>query len=191
MANRILAPSGIEIPLSAHFHVRATRLSFKRFGLNLPWMPKANHWPERLLRCQSGGTIVRPQRSTSGQDDYSSGVLSSMREPIFTSGEPDPVSEMASLVQAAGLERSVSKKQLSDLALMQERLQNRITVLANLHDKHEISSKEYIQQLDGALVEASRVGEGILGFHDFHQVFGDLKADQLIDLEVFFRENKN
>jgi hypothetical protein len=186
IANRILAVAGVEIPLSSHAHVRATRVTFRRFGLNLPWMPKENHWPNRIFRCLSSGTFLAPERSSTGQAE--SGVHGSMTTPI-SAIDPASISEMASIIQAAGLDHPIDKGQLSELAIMQERLQSRVAALAEMHTRHKISSKKYIEELDRALREAERVGEKIIGRKDFHQVFGEMRADQLVDVQAFVREH--
>ena len=87
-----------------------------------------------------------------------SGVLSSLTQPIVFEN-PDPIVEMALLVQAAGLDRSIDKGKLSALALMQERLQKRITALAALHTRREISSRNYVEELDRALRKVAIAGE--------------------------------
>jgi hypothetical protein len=152
-------------------------------------MPQDNHWPARLLRCQSGGTISLSQQSTPGQVDYT-GVLSSMTRPISVIEDADPASEMASLIEAARLGHPVNKGQLTALVAMQERLQSRISFLAELHTIHRISSKKYLEELDRALHEASIAGQKILGSDDFYRVFGELRADQIIDIEAFQRQNE-
>jgi hypothetical protein len=108
-----------------------------------------------------------------------------MTEPISGSETSDAKSELSSLIEAAGLGHSVDDGTLSALATMQERLQNRIGELAALLTQHKISRPRYIQELDQALAAASRAGEKLMGFEDFHRVFGELKADELGDVATF------
>ena len=68
---------------------------------------------------------------------------------------------------------------------MQERLQHRIGELTALLGQNKMSRQNYVQELDRALAAASRSGEHLMGFENFHRVFGELAANQLGDVEAF------
>lgn len=52
----------------------------------------------------------------------------------------------------------------------------------------EITPNEYLERLDHTLIEASRTGEEILGYADFHKVFGELRVNKLGDAELFLEQ---
>jgi hypothetical protein len=57
--------------------------------------------------------------------------------------------------------------------------------LAALLGQKKISRQDYIEELDRALAAASRSGEDLMGFENFHRVFGELTANQLGDVTAF------
>jgi hypothetical protein len=181
IANRILFPANIRIPIN-HWQVRLSCTVYGPFGLNLSTMPTQNHWPDRLQGCQSAGSISGSSRSDSV--GVKSGVLSSMTSPApFV----DQKAELLSLIKA-GLGHPVNDDDLSALAKMQQRLQSRVVDLGEQLSVHKITPTRYIQELESAFQEASKFGEKILGKKDFHTVFGEMTANNLFDVEQFFRE---
>jgi hypothetical protein len=48
-----------------------------------------------------------------------------------------------------------------------------------------MSRQHYTEELDRVLAAASRSGEDLMGFENFHRVFGDLTANQLGDVAAF------
>ena len=107
-----------------------------------------------------------------------------MSQPLSNDDSSDMRLELSALVQA-GLGHTVDDATLTALADMQAHLQGRIGELGGLLMEHRISRARYIEELDRVLSDASSVGERILGFEDFHKVFGELSADQLGDTAAF------
>jgi hypothetical protein len=107
-----------------------------------------------------------------------------MSQPLSNDDSSDMRLELSALVEA-GLGHTVDDATLTALADMQAHLQGRIGELGGLLMEHRISRARYIEELDRVLSDASAVGEGILGFEDFHKVFGELSADQLGDTAAF------
>lgn len=99
----------------------------------------------------------------------------------------DPGSEISALIEA-GLGHRVDGSKVAALALMRERLDGRIEQLSELLMHRDISPTKYLEQLDLALIEASEAGERILGFEDFHRVFGELRVSKLGDAQKFLEE---
>ena len=95
--------------------------------------------------------------------------------------------ELSALVQA-GLGHTVDDATLTALANMQVHLQGRVGELGGLLMERRISRTRYIEELNRVLSDASSMGEKILGFEDFHKVFGDLSADQLGDPAAFLAD---
>ena len=54
--------------------------------------------------------------------------------------------------------------------------------------RHEIRPSRYLELLDEALIEASGVGEEILGPQNFHKVFGELRVNRLGDARQFIEQ---
>jgi hypothetical protein len=104
---------------------------------------------------------------------------------ISSDDQPDPKAELSELVEA-GLGHTVSDATLTELFKMQERLQSRIGEAVAQLAQNKISRKSYLEKLNLALADASRMGEMLIGAEDFHRVFGNMTAENLIDTRVFF-----
>jgi len=100
------------------------------------------------------------------------------------SDQPNPRSKLSALIRA-GLGHPVDQKTFDNLAEMQTRLQARQLELANLVATKKISREKYIAELDEALKRASIIGEELLGFDDFHKVFGEFRVHNLGDVAKF------
>jgi hypothetical protein len=101
--------------------------------------------------------------------------------------DPDPRSEMTSLL-LAGLGHSIEDHKVAALAAMREHLQDEADRLSDLVMAKEITPERYLSELDEALIEASRIGERILGYEDFHRVFGELRVARLGDAKLFLEQ---
>jgi hypothetical protein len=101
--------------------------------------------------------------------------------------EPDPHSELSSLLQAT-LGHPVDGKKFAALIAMRERLQDKIDSLSDQLMDRQIGPQTYLERLDEALIEASLAGEGILGYSDFHRVFGELRVNKLGDAKLFIEQ---
>jgi hypothetical protein len=110
-----------------------------------------------------------------------------MTEPPPGVDFPDSRSELSSLVQA-GLGHTVDDYKLTRLAMMREHLEQQIDRLSDLLMDREITPTSYLERLDEILIEASKTGESILGFDDFHRVFGELRSNRLGDAKLFLEQ---
>jgi len=182
IANRILSAAGIEIPISAHTQVRASHLVYGKFGRNYQWVPTSRRWPDR-----QAANVGASSESASSSSGLSKGISLSMSQPLSNDDFFESRQELSALVKA-GLGHPVDDATLTALANMQARLQDRIGELGGLLLEHRISRPRYIEELNRVLSDASSMGERILGFEDFHKVFGDLSADQLGDPAVFLAD---
>lgn len=99
--------------------------------------------------------------------------------------EPDRRSEICALIEAAGLSRPVDCRALDELVEMQATLHARQEELAQMFLVSKISRKDYASQLDSIMTDAARAGERVLGFDDFHKVFGDFSVQDMIDVNMF------
>lgn len=100
---------------------------------------------------------------------------------------PDPNSELVALIQA-GLGHPVDNEKLAALAAMRERLQDQIDQLSDLLMEHKINPGRFLERMDEALIEASKTGIRVLGFADFHKVFGELRLEKLGDAKIFLEQ---
>lgn len=118
---------------------------------------------------------------------FSLGTGNYMTRMVSGTEPTDTNSELAALIEA-GLGRRVDGTVLVALATMQERLHSRQGELAELLRAREISPQRYMMELDVALVEASKTGEKILGYDNFHRVFGEFRVHHLGDATRFFEQ---
>jgi hypothetical protein len=190
IANRILAAASIELP-PAIPQVRATRILYRGpFGWNPPWHSPTDWWPNRKLSCaappprQSPGPVGPSGGSGSFIPNLSSGS-GLMSFGAAEHDEPDPRSELYALIEAAGLRNSVSRRMVDDLVDMQATLHAKQGELAQMLHERAISRKEYLSRLDAVMRDAARAGEGVLGFDDFHKVFGEFRVHNIIDVNAF------
>ncbi|HVX77771.1 MAG TPA: hypothetical protein VHB49_16685 [Bradyrhizobium sp.] len=100
---------------------------------------------------------------------------------------PDPNSELVALIQA-GLGHTVDREKFAALAAMRERLQDQIDQLSDLLMERKIKPGTFLERMDQALIEASKTGIQVLGFADFHKVFGELRVEKLGDAKVFLEQ---
>src|SRR3981081_4447486 len=91
---------------------------------------------------------------------------------------------------AEGLEgRTLEAETFQKLLAIQRQLRERQAELGNLAREETISDAEYLKQLKNALRSADVQGEELLGFEDYHRIFGDPETiDTLVDQEVFFSQ---
>jgi hypothetical protein len=189
IANRVLSAAGISIPPSSHRHVRFSHLAYGKFGRNIrgvvPVTPD-RCWPQRKIRCEFKGASA-----SAGSSDlvhFSTGIGDPMVHIISSRDEPDPKVELSELIQA-GLGHTVSDGTLSALCKMQGQLQYRISEAAGLLAQHKITRRDYLERLDIALREASKVGAILIGEKEFRQVFGEMTTENLIDADIFLSTN--
>ncbi len=102
----------------------------------------------------------------------------------FTIAEGDRRSELSSLIRA-GLGHPVEGGTFEALVAMQSRLQERQQELGGQLIAGKISREKYLSSLDDALRAAAQEGERLLGVDDFHKVFGEFRAHNMIDVSVF------
>ncbi|MDE2378676.1 hypothetical protein [Bradyrhizobium sp.] len=101
-------------------------------------------------------------------------------------GEPsDRRSELSWLLQE-GLGHSVDDRTLDVLAAIHARLEKQQTELAQLLESNSISQEAYLVELDQAMRQTAKLGEDLLGYDDFHKVFGEFSASSVIDPASFF-----
>ena len=100
-------------------------------------------------------------------------------------GYPDPRSELSALIEAADLGHPIDDRVLDALVDMQATLHARQEELAQMLLVKKISRNEYVSNLDGIMREAARVGEHLLGFDDFHKVFGEFRVHNMVDVKTF------
>jgi hypothetical protein len=103
---------------------------------------------------------------------------------IENSASPERRERLSALVRK-GLGHSIDDRTIEGLVKMQTDLQNCQRELARLVMAKEISREKYINDLDAAMKNASRVGETLLGYKDFHKVFGEFRVHNLGDPKVF------
>jgi hypothetical protein len=194
IANRVLAAAGdITIHPAEHWHVRSTYLAFGKFGRNfrivfgvpIP-VPPDRCWPQRKLRCEVQRSSNLVEEEDSGIMHLSTGIGNEMVR-VAAHYEPDPKAELSELIEC-GLGHSVSDAKIAGLLEMQERLRYRIGSAAGLLAGRKIDKKHYLRLLDIALSEASETGTELIGEEEFHQVFGPMTAETLIDPNVLFSE---
>jgi hypothetical protein len=189
MANRILSVANIELPLG-FAQIRASRFTYRggAFGRNLPGQPIDDQWPGRQIACKRPPL---PSSSGSVGPSGSSGNLSSSRWSGLMSSitgandDSDPRSELFALIEAASLGHTIAHQKLEALLEVQENLRANQEQLAQWLIAERISKLDYVAKLDAAMQETARAGEEILGFEDFHRVFGDFNVDSIIDVKAF------
>lgn len=185
IANRILSPAGIQIP-DTFPDVRNSYFIYDEYGHNLIGQTPFNRWPDRKTICStpSGSTGPSGDSQSSSIATFSIGSGGLMNLGPRNSDPPDRRSKLSALIRA-GLGHPVNQKTLDDLAEMQSRLRERQLELASLVTNEKISREEYIAELDEALKRASVIGEKLLGFDDFHKVFGEFRVHNLGDVPKF------
>jgi hypothetical protein len=108
-------------------------------------------------------------------------------EFLTAGGEPsDRRSELSWLLQE-GLGHPIDERTLDILASVQARLQKQQVELVQLLESKSISPEKYLVQLDEAMRQAAKLGEDLLGYDDFHKVFGEFKVQNTIDPASFFQ----
>ena len=106
-------------------------------------------------------------------------------EFLTAGGEPsDRRSELSWLLQE-GLGHSIDERKLDILAAGQARLQKQQVELVQLLESKSISPEAYLIQLDEAMRQAAKLGEDLLGYDDFHKVFGEFNVQSVIDPSSF------
>jgi hypothetical protein len=104
-----------------------------------------------------------------------------------TSGhsDPDPRSELYALIEAASLSHPVGRQKVEALLEIQEKLRSDQERLAQWLSAKRINKTEFIAKLDTVMKETARAGEKILGFDDFHKVFGEFSVQSVVDAKSF------
>ncbi len=199
IANRILSAANIFIPAKIA-QIRGTYALYGPFGYNLPGQAPPDCWPERQVKCAtppssggpsgSGGPSSKPTSSSTRPPDSSTtqySIGSTGLTKSATKGKFDPPDQRSTLsyLIREGLGHPVKDEVFEGLADMQSRLQARQRELAQLVMAEKISREKYVAELDGALKEASQIGEKLLGFDDFHKVFGEFRVQSMGDVKAF------
>jgi len=185
IANRILSPAGIKIP-DTFPDVRNSYFLYDEYGHNLPGQTQFNRWPDRKQICSQRSGSPKPS-SGSGSSSVAQFSIrggGSMNLGGGASDQPDRRSKLSALIRA-GLGHQVDQRIFDGLADMQNRLQTRQLELAKLVVEKKISREKYIAELDEALKQAAVIGERLLGFEDFHKVFGEFRVHSLGDVSKF------
>jgi hypothetical protein len=190
MANRILSAANIELPLTFP-QIRASHFTYRggAFGRNLPGQPVGDQWPARQAACkkppssrQSPGSMGPSE--VSGNLSFSRGS-SLMSISTGAHDDPDPRSELSALIEAASLGHPIGNQKLEALLKIQENLRASQEQLAQWLLKKKITKTEYVAKLDTIMRESARAGEEVLGFDDFHKVFGEFSVQSILDAKAF------
>ncbi len=99
-------------------------------------------------------------------------------------GPSDRRSELSWLLQE-GLGHPIDDRTLDDLAALQARLEKQQIELVRLLESKSISQESYLFQLDQAMRQTAKLGEDLLGYDDFHKVFGEFDVQGVIDSSSF------
>ncbi len=99
--------------------------------------------------------------------------------------DPDPRSELSALIEAASLGHPVGDQKLEALLKIQEDLHASQQQLARWLLVKKITKADYVAKLDAVMKEAALAGEKVLGFDDFHKVFGEFGIQSILDTNVF------
>jgi len=99
--------------------------------------------------------------------------------------DPDPRSELSALIEAAGLGHPIGQQKLDELLKIQAGLHAKQKQLAGWLLGKKITKTEYVAKLDAIMKEAARAGEKVLGFDDFHKVFGEFSVQSILDVKAF------
>lgn len=185
IANRILAAAATQIPEASDPQVRGSYLTFKRYGRDYSWIPAGKKWSDRWYHCTAN--LAHSAALGRSKPVQTSGILSSMTQSAHDMNRLESRSELSSLIQT-GLGHGVDDDKLDALTTMREHLEHKIDHLAGLLMRHEIRPSRYLELLDEALIEASGVGEEILGPQNFHKVFGELRVNRLGDARQFIEQ---
>jgi hypothetical protein len=193
IANRILAAAGIILPDTVDTQIRGTYGVWDEYGWNLPGQPLFDRWPNRKIICAappSAGQSTGSRGPSSGSasfnfPQFTIGSTGSMNLSVTGGDPPDRRSRLRSLVRAAKLGRPVDDGVIEKLATMQARLQATQRELGQMVATEQITREKYIAEFDKALKEACQIGEGLLGFDDFHKVFGEFRVHNMGDVKAF------
>ena len=188
-ANRILSAAGIIIPPN-FTQVRTTYVMYGVFGRNLSSQSQADWWPQRKVACSGGSPpprgVTQPFEPSDGSGRLSLSIGRDSMRDFAARGEPaDRRSELSWVLQE-GLGHSIDERTLDTLAAIQSQLQRRQAALVLSLESNSISSEEYVRQLDEAMRQATEIGEALLGYNDFHKVFGEFSVRSMIDPSSFF-----
>jgi hypothetical protein len=186
MANRILSAANVELPLT-FAQIRATRLTYRGpFGWNMAMQPLSDHWPNRRIGCVGAPPLSGPIGPSSQSRSSSTTNLSggSGLMSLSIGGSSDPRSELSTLLEA-GLGHPVDARVFDGLVGMQVKLHAEQEKLAFRLVSQEISREQYLSLLDSIMIEAARTGENLLGFDEFHKVFGEFRAYDIVDANAF------
>jgi hypothetical protein len=108
-----------------------------------------------------------------------------MSNGIAGDESPDPRSELSALIEA-GLGHPIDDpKKFEGLVDMQTTLHAEQERLALLFLAREITREQYISRLDGIMRDAARTGERLLGYRDFHKIFGKFRVHDVVDVNAF------
>jgi hypothetical protein len=99
--------------------------------------------------------------------------------------DPDPRSELFALIEAASLSHPIGEQKLKALLKIQENLRASQEQLAQWLLVKKITKTEYVAKLDTVMRENARAGEEVLGFDDFHKVFGEFSVQSILDVKAF------
>jgi hypothetical protein len=185
-AKRILWPVNTILPDSIP-DIAASYTLFDEYGYDLlgaetSVQRRDRYSPPAPPSSSSKEAILKQPSSSDVQ--FTIGSVSSMTYGIGNSASPDRREKLSALVRK-GLGHSIDDRTVEGLVRMQADLQNRQRELAQLVMTKEISREKYIDELDEALKNASRAGEALLGYSDFHKVFGEFRVHNLGDPKVF------
>jgi hypothetical protein len=190
MANRILSAANIELPLT-FAQIRLSRFTYRggAFGRNLPAQPVDDQWPDRQIACKTPPSS-RQSPGSVGPSDVSGNLSFSRRSGLMSfgtggHGDPDPRSELSALIEAAGLGHPIGRQKLDELLEIQASLHANQEQLAGWLLGKKITKTEYVAKLDTVMKEAARAGEKVLGFDDFHKVFGEFSVQSILDVKAF------
>jgi hypothetical protein len=112
-------------------------------------------------------------------------------EFLTAGGEPsDRRSELSWLLRE-GLGHSIDDRTLDVLAAIQARFEERQIELVQLLESKSISQEAFLVQLNVAMRQTAKLGEDLLGYDDFHKVFGEFSAQSVIDPASFFEGKSN
>jgi hypothetical protein len=189
-ANRILQVAGISLPAKNYPLIKRSVQTYGFLGVDHGWLPPETGWSYRWNQCLPKIAVSignkGPSVNWSG-DSNNRDWKYRMPDPDFA-GQDDQLKRELEFLIAEGLEgRTLEPETFQKLLAIQRQLRARQAELGNLAREELISDAEYLKGQKNALRVADVQGEELLGFEDYHRIFGDPETiDALVDEEVFF-----
>jgi hypothetical protein len=190
-ANRILRVAGIMLPAKGYPLIKRSVQTYGLIGREYGWLSVETNWRYRWNQCLPN--VAAPRTSTGADVDRGGSDnnvwKSQMANPNSKEEEDQLLMELEFLIDAGLDGTKVDAGTLQQLLFVQQQLRGKQSELAELFRDEQITEAEYVDRLKRALRTADREGEGILGYEDYHRVFGERETiDALIDPKVFLSQ---